>query len=86
MGDNPSTGDDGAHADRGLPTELEDLQESRQSAQKQLDGAAKALKRCRQMRGADAHKRAWYYEEQVQRARERLERIESRIAELTKGN
>ena len=48
---------------------IADLETSRALALRNLESATKAWKKCRQMRGADAHKRAWYFEEQMNRTK-----------------
>lgn len=56
------------------------------SAEASLAAATKGYKKMRQMRGADAHKRAWYFEEQMQKWAAVLERSKAELADLEKGS
>jgi hypothetical protein len=47
--------------------EMEQLRSRLGSAQRSLASATEGYKKTRRMRGADAHKRMWYFEEQVQK-------------------
>lgn len=55
------------------------------SAEASLAVATKGYKKVRQMRGADAHKRAWYFEEQMQKWTAVIERSQAELAELEAG-
>lgn len=52
------------------------------SAESSLAAATKGYKKMRQMRGADAHKRAWYFEEQMQKWTAVIERTKAELAAL----
>ena len=64
--------------------QVEVLRSKLSSAEASFAAATKGYKKMRQMRGADAHKRAWHFEEQMQkwsnvvdRVRAELERVET---------
>jgi hypothetical protein len=59
--------------------ELEDLHRKRALLQDSLDTSTKAWKKCRQMRGADAFKRAWYFEEQIEKKKAQLAELDAKI-------
>lgn len=52
------------------------------SAEAALAASTKGYKKVRQMRGADAHKRAWYFEEQMQKWGAVIERSKAELAGL----
>jgi hypothetical protein len=52
------------------------------SAEASLAASTKGYKKMRQMRGADAHKRAWYFEEQMQKWTSVIERSKAELAAL----
>jgi len=52
------------------------------SAQASLESATKGYKKMRQMRGADAYKRAWYFEEQMKKWTAVVERSQAELAML----
>jgi len=52
------------------------------SAEASLAASTKGYKKMRQMRGADAHKRAWYFEEQMQKWTAVMERAKAELAAL----
>jgi hypothetical protein len=54
----------------------------REWAQHSLESATTAYKRVRQMRGADAHKRSWHFKEQMDKAEERLKKIDEELATI----
>lgn len=56
------------------------------SAEASLAAATKGYKRMRQMRGAEAHKRAWYFEEQMQKWAAVIERSNAELADLEGGS
>ena len=60
--------------------QIEALRSKIRSAEESRDAATKAYKKLRQMRGADAHKRAWHYEEQMQKWSAVVERVEAELA------
>lgn len=55
------------------------------SAEASLAVSTKAYKKMRQMRGAAAHKRAWYFEEQMQKWTAVIERSKAELAALEAG-
>lgn len=52
------------------------------SAEVSLATATKAYKKTRQMRGADAHKRGWYFEDQMKKWSGVIERSKAELADL----
>ena len=52
------------------------------SAEASLTASTKGYKKVRQMRGADAYKRAWYFEEQMQKWAAVIERSKAELAAL----
>ncbi len=52
------------------------------SAEASLATATKAYKKTRQMRGSDAHRRAWYFEDQMQKWTAVIERSKAELAAL----
>lgn len=52
------------------------------TAEASLAASTKGYKKVRQMRGADAHKRGWYFEEQMQKWTAVIERSKSELAAL----
>ncbi len=54
----------------------------RASAQQSLEAATSGYKKCRQRRGADAHKRGWYFQEQMQKWSGVVSRLDAEIAKL----
>ena len=62
--------------------QIESLEAKRSSKEKMLEAATAAWKKCRQMRGADAHKRAWHYEGEMNKNKELIEKIDEELAGL----
>lgn len=62
--------------------EIAALRSKIKSAEASLAVSTKAYKKMRQMRGADAHKRAWYFEEQMQKWTAVIERSKAELALL----
>lgn len=61
---------------------IEALRSKIVSAEASLAVVTKAYKKVRQMRGADAHKRAWYFEEQMKKWAAVVERSKAELADL----
>lgn len=61
---------------------LDDIAAQRETRLKDLANATAAYKKCRQMRGADAYKRAWYFEEKMKTHKEELDRLDRERADL----
>jgi exonuclease VII small subunit len=68
--------------EKDLVMELAEVVGRRDQAQRSLDAARKAYKRCKQMRGADAHKRGWYFEEQIEKWTGVVSRLDAAIESL----
>lgn len=62
--------------------QIEALRAKIDSAEASLASSTKGYKKLRQMRGADAHKRAWYFEEQMQKWTAVVERARADLAAL----
>ena len=62
--------------------EIAALRSKISSAEASLAAATKGYKKVRQMRGADAHKRSWYFEEQMQKWAKVIERSKAELAKL----
>lgn len=61
---------------------IEALQSRLASAEASLAASTKGYKKMRQMRGADAHKRVWYFEEQMQKWSAVIEQVKAELAQL----
>lgn len=61
---------------------LGELAERRQSVTASLATATAAHKKCRQKSGADAHKRAWYFEGKMKEYQTELARLDEEAAKL----
>lgn len=61
---------------------IEELQSKLASAEASLAASTKGYKKMRQMRGADAHKRVWYFEEQMQKWTAVIDQVKAELAEL----
>ncbi len=61
---------------------IEELQSKIASAEASLASSTKGYKKMRQMRGADAHKRVWYFEEQMQKWSAVIEQAKAELAKL----
>lgn len=66
--------------------EIDALRSKISSAEMSLAAATKGYKKMRQMRGADAHKRAWHFEEQMQKWTAVIERSKAELATLEAGH
>ena len=65
-----------------IARELEAVLSRKNSIQGYLDNTTKAYKKCRQMRGADAHKRSWRLKEQMERYQAQVNELDEKIAAL----
>lgn len=65
-----------------LDARLAELKDKRVSVERALATSTAAWKKCRQMRGADAYKRAWYFEEQMEKSKTALTAIDEELAAL----
>jgi hypothetical protein len=65
---------------------IADLEQRRESLAHVIASATAAKRKLRQMRGANAHKRVWYYEEQIEKASTRMSEVEAEIQRLSRGD
>jgi hypothetical protein len=65
--------------------EIAALRAKIRAAEASLAASTKAYKKMRQMRGADAHKRGWYFEEQMQKWTSVIDRSNAELAALEGG-
>lgn len=73
---------DSGESEDEVTAQLVELANLREIRLKDLATATTAYKKCRQMRGADAHKRAWYFEDKMKKYQEELDRLDREQAEL----
>jgi len=64
---------------------IEELRSKIASAEASLASSTKGYKKMRQMRGADAHKRVWYFEEQMQKWSAVIDQAKADLAKLEDG-
>jgi hypothetical protein len=73
------------HADSGdgsVHVELSSLSTKREELIASIELAKDGLRKCKRKSGAAAHKRSWYFENQLQHYERQLEAIDGRIKKL----